>query len=99
MHGWLLDELPMTAIGKVFKPALRRDAVRRVVLAELGRVGLTGTVMVDDEGGITTAIIRVSASPAAREALARNVGGYSFGHRFADPPEDDVITTTGRRRP
>jgi fatty-acyl-CoA synthase len=95
----LRDELPMTAIGKVFKPALRRDAVRRVVLAELGRLGLTATVVVDDEGGVTTAVIRVSASPAAVEALARNLGGYSFAHRFADPPEDDVNTTTGRRRP
>jgi fatty-acyl-CoA synthase len=95
----LRDELPMTAIGKVFKPALRRDAVRRVVLAELGRLGLTGTVVVDDEGGVTTAVIRISASPAALEALARNLGGYSFAHRFADPPEDDVATTTGRRQP
>jgi fatty-acyl-CoA synthase len=92
----LLDGLPMTAIGKVFKPALRRDAVRRVVLAELGRAGLTGMVLVDDEGGVTTAVIRVSAAPADLEALARNLGGYSFAHRFADPPEDDVATTTGR---
>ena len=92
----LLDELPMTAIGKVFKPALRRDAVRRAVLAELGRVGLTATVAVDDEGGVTTAVIGVSASPAALESLARKLGGYSFAHRFAHPPEDDVATTKGR---
>jgi hypothetical protein len=44
-------------------------------------------------------IIRVSASPAALETLARNLGGYSFAHRLADPPEDDVTTTTGRSRP
>lgn len=39
--------------------------------------------------------VRPSSRP---DALARYLGGYSFGHRFADPPEDDVHTTTGRRR-
>jgi hypothetical protein len=57
---------------------------------------LTGTVVVDDEGGVTTAVIGVSVSPGALEALAQKLGGYSFAHRFADPPEADVATTTGR---
>lgn len=32
---WILDALPVTAVGKIFKPALRRDIVKRVVEAEL----------------------------------------------------------------
>ena len=58
--------------------------------------GLASPRVVDDEGGVTTAVIEVSAAPADLEALARNLAGYSFAHRFADPPEDDMATTTGR---
>jgi fatty-acyl-CoA synthase len=35
----LLDEVPLTPVGKIFKPALRWDAIRRVYEAELQALG------------------------------------------------------------
>ncbi len=32
---WIVDSLPLTAVGKTYKPALRQDAIRRVLYAEL----------------------------------------------------------------
>ena len=33
---WIIDAIPLTAVGKVFKPTLRRDAIRRVIEERLG---------------------------------------------------------------
>ncbi|MGW6661243.1 acyl-CoA synthetase [Rhodococcus sp. NPDC055024] len=42
-----IDELPLTAVGKVFKVPLIRDATRRVVDAELVELGLRGRTVID----------------------------------------------------
>ena len=43
-HIRIVDAIPMTAVGKIFKPALREDAVRRKVLSILDEHNLTGEV-------------------------------------------------------
>ncbi|HJP22819.1 MAG TPA: acyl-CoA synthetase [Alphaproteobacteria bacterium] len=46
---YLLDEMPLTAVAKIFKPALRLDAARRVftaALAPLAAEGIAATVEV-----------------------------------------------------
>ncbi len=40
----LLDALPLTAVGKVYKPALRLRAIERVLADRLDRAGLAGQV-------------------------------------------------------
>jgi fatty-acyl-CoA synthase len=35
----ILDQIPLTAVGKIFKPALRWDAIRRVYETELEKLG------------------------------------------------------------
>ena len=40
----LLAELPKTAVGKVFKPDLRRKAITRIYDAALAQAGLPATV-------------------------------------------------------
>jgi len=40
----ILDELPKTAVGKVFKPDLRRRAIRRIYDAALAKAGLAAAV-------------------------------------------------------
>ena len=40
----IVDSIPMTAVGKIFKPALRRSAVERTVQAILSEHDLTGDV-------------------------------------------------------
>ena len=34
----IIDEMPVTAVGKIFKPALRADATRRIVTETVGRI-------------------------------------------------------------
>lgn len=42
----LLEALPLTAVGKVYKPALRLRAIERVIVDRLERDGLSGSVHV-----------------------------------------------------
>ncbi|MDI9901502.1 acyl-CoA synthetase [Rhodococcus sp. IEGM 1409] len=44
-----IDELPLTAVGKVFKVPLVHDATRRVVDAELVELGLRGRTVIDGD--------------------------------------------------
>ncbi|WP_163849238.1 acyl-CoA synthetase [Pseudooceanicola aestuarii] len=50
-HVEIMDELPKTAVGKVFKPDLRKSAITRVYNAELSRAGIPARVIavVDDK--------------------------------------------------
>ena len=64
---FIIDELPLTGVGKIFKPALRLDAVRRVyeeictpLAAKAGR-GITVSVAADPVHG-TLATIRLVGS-------------------------------------
>ena len=50
-HMTILDELPKTAVGKVFKPELRKEAITRVYNATLVDAGLSARVIgvIDDK--------------------------------------------------
>ncbi|MBE1283087.1 MAG: acyl-CoA synthetase [Rhodobacteraceae bacterium] len=50
-HMTILDELPKTAVGKVFKPDLRKDAIERVYNAALEQAGVSARVVsvIDDK--------------------------------------------------
>ncbi|MDO6709775.1 acyl-CoA synthetase [Aliiglaciecola sp. 2_MG-2023] len=45
-HIHIVDSIPVTAVGKIFKPTLRRDAVKRAVESILTQNKLTGDVNV-----------------------------------------------------
>jgi fatty-acyl-CoA synthase len=67
----LLDEVPLTPVGKIFKPALRWDAIRRVYEKELqGLEGLAASVEVkvtEDKIHGCLATIRVKPAPGTSE--------------------------------
>lgn len=71
-----VDPMPLTGVGKVFKPALRLDAARRVaerLLADLGIAGLAVSAGTDPVHG---SLITVTVPPGAGgedEALAAQV--------------------------
>ena len=48
-HLTILDELPKTAVGKVFKPDLRKNAMTRVFNKALSEHGVTVTGVVEDK--------------------------------------------------
>lgn len=72
----VLDELPKTAVGKVFKPALRKMAIARVFNAALAEAGLPAEVtsVVDDKKRGLTALVtrRGEVDEVALKALLGN---------------------------
>lgn len=74
-HIEILDELPKTAVGKVFKPDLRRRAMMRVFDATLAEAGLevrVAQVVEDKKRGL---VARLARTNAADEAVAAKLMG------------------------
>ncbi|SDH62768.1 acyl-CoA synthetase [Pseudomonas panipatensis] len=76
---WLLDALPVTAVGKTFKPALRMDAIRRVFEEETRTLQPRPRIeVVSDERHGQKAQLFVGALDAAtRAALASRLGAFA----------------------
>lgn len=72
-HVEILPELPKTAVGKIFKPALRRLAIARVLDAALAEAGLDARVLAVVEDPRRGLVARISGRGDARMAavLAR----------------------------
>ncbi|WP_137820575.1 acyl-CoA synthetase [Pseudomonas sp. 2FG] len=73
----ILEALPLTAVGKLFKPALQQREIAQVVRQEAERSGLAGIqveVVQDARRGL---VVQLAASPD-RERLAAALGRYSF---------------------
>ncbi|MBW2062467.1 MAG: acyl-CoA synthetase [Deltaproteobacteria bacterium] len=74
----ILDEIPLTPVGKIFKPSLRWDATRRIYEAELKNLGdLADSVEVtvgEDKlhGSLATLVVK-AASGASKEAIEEKV--------------------------
>jgi fatty-acyl-CoA synthase len=68
----VMDELPKTAVGKVFKPALRKMAIARIYGAALSEAGITAVIDVadDKERGLVAQIAPVGGADQARIAGA-----------------------------
>ncbi|MEL7311315.1 MAG: acyl-CoA synthetase [Pseudomonadota bacterium] len=66
-HVEIMDALPQTAVGKVFKPALRKMAVRRVFDATLANAGLQARTadVVDGPTGLLVKLSGYSADEVA----------------------------------
>ncbi|MEN2975743.1 acyl-CoA synthetase [Tistrella bauzanensis] len=94
----ILDEMPVTAIGKIFKPTLRYMATDRVYAGELAGLahehGLSATVVTGQDGSHGTAAIvtlrRADGSavpevqrPALTEAVGHVLGRFPVSHRVA----------------
>ena len=76
-HITILSELPKTAVGKVFKPDLRRQAITRVYNATLETAGLQARVshVKDDKKRGLVALITMNGSSEAEVASVLN--GYT----------------------
>ncbi len=75
---YIMDSVPLTAVGKVFKPALRIDAaeraVRRMIAAIVQTENCTADVKVDphpQHGSFIT--VKVSGPGAAREGVTKQI--------------------------
>lgn len=80
----IVGELPVTAIGKPFKPALVGDAIGRIVRDALAAAGAGGDVSVEvvlADGKHTARITGGDVAPEVRAELDR----YPFAYRVEQP--------------
>ena len=81
-HIEILPELPTTAVGKVFKPALRKLAIARVLSAALEGTGVSVAEVAEDRRKGLTA--RVSRAPGTDEAeVAKRLGEFTVPWEWA----------------
>ncbi|WP_085835380.1 acyl-CoA synthetase [Aquimixticola soesokkakensis] len=88
-HIDILAELPKTAVGKVFKPALRKQAITRVFDAAFAQAGLEARVreVIDDRKRGLVARIDAQDDLAAVEALL-----CKFTVAWEPAPKDDHMS-------
>jgi len=82
----VLPAIPMTAIGKVFKPKLRQLACERVLNERLERAGLAQSVRVEIEDAAGGLAARFTSIPGAtapdRERLADLMRAFAIDWRY-----------------
>jgi len=69
----IIPSIPVTAIGKVYKPALRALAIERVICERLASVGLGSRVEAKAAEGGGVSIRCLAGEPASRTALEAQV--------------------------
>jgi fatty-acyl-CoA synthase len=74
-HIEILDELPKTAVGKVFKPDLRRRAITRIFDAALAKAGLPAHVNEVAEDKKRGLVARIATTGAVEDAALAGVLG------------------------
>lgn len=82
----ILDDLPLTAVGKIFKPALRRAAMHRVVLTELRSLGVAAEVTIHQEDGLDVAVVVLETPGADADGVERALSAYTFPNRVVAAP-------------
>lgn len=76
----ILDEMPVTAVGKIYKPDLRCQAIARVLRYSLEQAGLTAKINVVNEksAGIIAKIRTKENTESVEKVLANFVLKYRF---------------------
>ncbi|WP_146344061.1 acyl-CoA synthetase [Falsiphaeobacter marinintestinus] len=83
-HITILDELPKTAVGKVFKPDLRKNAITRIYNGALEKSGVQARVaeVVDDKKrGL---VARLDRNGADEQDVAKVLGAFIRPWEWAD---------------
>ena len=81
---WLIESMPVTAVGKTFKPALRLDAIRRVLEEESRRIAedIRVEVVADERHGQLAHLHVPALDERRRAALEELLGGYALNYRL-----------------
>lgn len=81
---WLVEQIPLTAVGKTFKPALRLDAIRRVFESEVHPLAADALVeaLSDERHGHRVQIQVPGLTEAQRQALDKQLSGYAVRYEL-----------------
>jgi len=74
----VIDEMPMTPVGKIFKPALRSEAILAALDQVLGDLARTVRVTLDEENGVT-----IHASDDSKALISERLVGMPLTLSFA----------------
>jgi fatty-acyl-CoA synthase len=80
----IVDSIPLTDVGKVFKPALRADVARRLVARELTGAGIPARVV--PASGVGPVQVEAPDDDAVRNRVRDLLGGHSVAWVFTVPP-------------
>ncbi|KFJ93308.1 AMP-binding protein [Pseudomonas sp. 1-7] len=82
--AWIIDAIPLTAVGKTFKPALRFDAIARVYQAAVDELhpDVRVEVLSDDRAGQLAHIHLPNQDQALAASIGERLSGYAVGHRI-----------------
>ena len=82
--AWIIEAIPLTAVGKTFKPALRFDAIARVYQAAVAELhpAVRVEVLSDDKAGQLAHIHLPNQDQALAADIAERLSGYAVGHRI-----------------
>lgn len=85
---WIVDAIPLTAVGKTFKPALRFDAIARVYQSDLAELhpAIRVEVLSDDQAGQLAHVHVPNQDEALASAIGERLAGYAVGHRIHFAP-------------
>jgi fatty-acyl-CoA synthase/long-chain acyl-CoA synthetase len=74
----ILDELPKTAVGKIFKPDLRKRAITRIYNAALAKAGIDANVHDVYEDPKRGLVARIAGDHAAAGDIGRVLGEFTI---------------------
>lgn len=79
---YIVDDIPLTGVGKIFKPELRLDAVRRFVSQAItDAIGPSASVVTATSGGkrgTNVDVVLSGVEEASRRKVEDTLEGYSF---------------------
>ncbi|MDF1620907.1 acyl-CoA synthetase [Pseudothioclava nitratireducens] len=83
-HIEVLDELPKTAVGKIFKPDLRKSAITRVLNETLSEAGLAAHVISVTEDKKRGLVAHIATTGAVdQDALRHKLGEFTVAWDWA----------------
>jgi fatty-acyl-CoA synthase len=81
-HIYIVDKIPMTGVGKIYKPDLRVDAARRLVSEIVAKVlpsnDAVVAVALGGRRGMTVEVTLPQARMSVREQISKALEGYVF---------------------
>ena len=78
----LIDSMPMTAIGKIYKPALRLRAVEQALRERLQRAGFAGQISLKGEETARGVAVRFGADESRRADIAALMAPFALAWRL-----------------
>ncbi|MEX0285469.1 MAG: acyl-CoA synthetase [Paracoccaceae bacterium] len=76
-HVTIMPELPKTAVGKIFKPDLRKDAITRIYNEALGEAGVAARVTAVTDDKKRGLVAQVAANGASEDDINGVLNGFT----------------------